>query len=197
MVKKIDPPHMEDRLLVSCGGLGFLPFAPGTWGSLGSILVGGLLVWLGLAHGVSEIITLVLVLATAGLFWLGLSAADRVMQAEKIHDSSHIVIDEWVGQWVALLIFVAGMGLSGSVSGSFTMDAMAANHGIEPMLVGGLMLTGLFLFFRYFDIAKPGRIGWADRHLEGGYGVMMDDVFAGIYAGFSALAVAWFISLII
>ena len=39
-----------------------------------------------------------------------------------------------------------------------------------------------FCLFRLFDIAKPWPVGWLDKHLEGGLGIMMDDVAAGIYA---------------
>jgi phosphatidylglycerophosphatase A len=39
-----------------------------------------------------------------------------------------------------------------------------------------------FALFRLFDIAKPFPVGWVDRHLHGGLGIMLDDVVAGLYA---------------
>lgn len=72
------------------------------------------------------------------------------------HDSdpSWIVVDEVVGMWIA---------------------AAAA-----PL---SLLWFGIaFLLFRFFDILKPWPVGWADRKVGGGMGVMLDDVFAGIYA---------------
>jgi phosphatidylglycerophosphatase A len=43
------------------------------------------------------------------------------------------------------------------------------------------MLAGLVLF-RIFDIAKPWPVSWADRKLHGGFGAMLDDALAGLYA---------------
>lgn len=74
-----------------------------------------------------------------------------------IHDAPEIVIDEVAGQWLALLPLV---GMTGS-----------------PILFGLA-----FLLFRFFDILKPWPIGWLDRHVEGGFGVMVDDLVAGIMA---------------
>lgn len=39
-----------------------------------------------------------------------------------------------------------------------------------------------FVLFRFFDILKPWPIGWADRHVEGGLGIMLDDLLAGLLA---------------
>lgn len=193
----VNKPRFDDIFILTCGGLGLMPFAPGTWGSLGSIIVGGVAVWCGLYFQVLGTVTMVMVLTTVALFWLGIAASDRYIAKVGEDDPGLIVIDEWVGQWIALLIFLGGVGISGNVHGSFLPGSMRANHGLEPILVGSLLLFGLFLFFRWFDIVKPGWAGWADRQLEGGYGVMMDDVFAGLFAGFAALGVTWLISLIL
>lgn len=74
-----------------------------------------------------------------------------------IHDAPEIVIDEVAGQWLALLPLV---GMTDS-----------------PILFGLA-----FLLFRFFDIIKPWPIGWLDRHVDGGFGVMVDDLVAGIMA---------------
>ncbi len=47
---------------------------------------------------------------------------------------------------------------------------------------GWLWLLLGFVFFRLFDIAKPWPIGWLDRRVSGGFGIMIDDVLAGVYA---------------
>lgn len=41
-------------------------------------------------------------------------------------------------------------------------------------------VLGAFILFRFFDIVKPGPIGWCDRHLKGGAGIMVDDLLAGV-----------------
>lgn len=95
---------------------------------------------------------------------VGVWAAAGYQAATGRHDASEVVIDEVAGQWTALLALpIAGAGLS--------LQAAAA----------------AFVLFRLFDIWKPGPIGWADRRLGGGLGVMVDDVLAGIAAG----AVLW------
>jgi len=83
---------------------------------------------------------------------VGALAASRVSRALMTEDPSEIVIDEVAGMWVALL------GTSG--------------------LAAGLLA---FALFRFFDIAKPFPVRQAEA-LPAGWGVMADDVFAGLYA---------------
>ena len=78
------------------------------------------------------------------------------------HDSKEIVIDELAGMWIALSI----CGIT--ESNIIIMSILA------------------FIFFRLFDIWKPSIIGRIDEKLQGGWGVMLDDVLAGIVAGISA-----------
>lgn len=75
------------------------------------------------------------------------------------HDSKEIVIDELVGMWIALSVC------------NITMDNML------------YMAPLAFLYFRLFDIWKPSIIGKIDEKIEGGWGVMGDDIIAGIAAG--------------
>ena len=137
-----------DRLLMfiaTGAGSGYLPKAPGTWGTLV-----GLLLWWPLAG-----LSLTAYLATvAVLFIVGVASAGA---AEKILDRGDpgvVVIDEIVGVLIAL--------------------AAAPLHPVAA-------LAG-FALFRLFDIAKPFPVGWLDRHLHGGLGIMLDDVAAGLYA---------------
>ena len=77
------------------------------------------------------------------------------------HDNSEIVIDELAGMWIA-------MSVAGVASDGYLMALLA------------------FVFFRLFDIWKPSIIGRIDRDVEGGMGVMGDDVIAGVFAGLCA-----------
>ena len=70
-----------------------------------------------------------------------------------------------VGQWIALMPLSLGLWLAGTPPQVFPW----------PGWVFG------FLLFRVFDIWKPGPVGWADRR-KGPTGVMLDDVFAGLFA---------------
>ncbi|RLA83107.1 MAG: phosphatidylglycerophosphatase A [Epsilonproteobacteria bacterium] len=74
------------------------------------------------------------------------------------HDGKEIVIDEFAGMWLALSI--AGVG-----AGMWIMGIIA------------------FVYFRIFDIWKPSLIGKIDRDVQGGWGVMGDDLLAGVFAG--------------
>ena len=137
-----------DRLLMfiaTGAGSGYLPKAPGTWGTLV-----GLLLWWPLAG-----LSLTAYLATvAVLFIVGVASAGA---AEKILDRGDpevVVIDEIVGVLIALA--------------AVPLHPVAALAG--------------FALFRLFDIAKPFPVGWVDRHLHGGLGIMLDDVAAGLYA---------------
>jgi len=76
------------------------------------------------------------------------------------HDGSEIVIDELAGMWIALAI----------------ANATADNY---------LIALLAFVYFRIFDIWKPSLIGKIDRDVKGGWGVMGDDILAGLFAGLS------------
>ena len=124
---------------------GYLPKAPGTWGS-----VVGVLLWLGLHRlAITSYAGVV-----AALFVVGTIAAGAAEKIVDRGDPGLVVIDEIVGQLIAL--------------------AMAPNH--PAAVIGG------FLLFRFFDILKPFPVGWLDQHIHGGLGIMLDDVAAGLYA---------------
>lgn len=88
------------------------------------------------------------------LFGLGVWACGRVAAELGVHDHGAIVWDEWVGFLFALWLAPPGWG----------------------WLLGG------FVLFRLFDIFKPWPIGWLDRRLSGGFGIMADDLAAGLFA---------------
>ena len=97
-------------------------------------------------------------------FAVGVWAAGVYSKHSGIKDAGPIVIDEVAGQWLTLI-----------------------PAGLDPILY----IIGFFLF-RAADILKPWPANWADRVLDGGLGVMLDDIFAGIYAGLGLYAVVWF-----
>ena len=92
--------------------------------------------------------------AVALVFLAGLWASARYAGAAGGGDPGAVVIDEVAGQWLALVLLPA-----------------------DPR---AYVLA--FVLFRLFDIAKPWPIGWLDRTLEGGLGIMLDDLMAGLYA---------------
>ena len=87
-------------------------------------------------------------------FALGVYWCDRSSKQLGVHDHGGIVWDEFVGYWITMF--------------------MAPKSWV-------FMLLG-FILFRFFDIVKPWPIGWIDKKVKGGFGIMIDDVLAGIYA---------------
>jgi len=103
------------------------------------------------------------------ILFLALLAVYVSGEAEKIFnkkDSSYIVIDEIVGQQFALFL-------------------------VPPKIL--YVALGFFLF-RLFDIVKPPPAAFCQAHLPGGWGVVMDDVAAGIYTNILLLLVVYFVS---
>jgi phosphatidylglycerophosphatase A len=153
-------------LAIATCGVGYFPLAPGTWGSLlavGLYLLLRVAVFGGFfnrsdnvdAHGIfvlGELVTIAVVTI------LGIWAASRTERALQIKDPGKVVIDEVAGQLIALLAV--------------------------PLVVDHLWFVWVllaFLVFRFFDIVKP----YPARRMEslkGGWGIMADDIVAGVYA---------------
>lgn len=87
-------------------------------------------------------------------FELGVRASNWMIARTGIKDPGFIVWDECIGMGIALLF-------------------------VPKTLLG---YATAFALFRLFDIVKRGPVGWADKHFSGGFGVMFDDVLAGLLA---------------
>ena len=135
------------RGFTSVGFVGRIPGAPGTYGSLVTLPVAYL--WGSIVTD-NHFITLGLILL---LTLLGTIASTIVSRSLGIEDPSEIVIDEVVGQWLAVLAIPGHWGY----------------------------WLAAFILFRIFDIWKPWIID-KSQHLPGGLGIMMDDVLAGLLA---------------
>lgn len=148
------------RLLTSCFGLGWLPVAPGTWGSLPPAIIFGLLCHFGVSAVSMAVIMAVLALAGSVVC---VKFAPAIISATGKTDPQEVVADEFAGQAVTFSFIAAGP-------------------------ISNIWLAGLlgFLLFRFFDILKP----WPIRKLEKlpeGWGVLSDDLLAGVFAGIASL----------
>lgn len=157
-------------LAIATCGVGYLPLAPGTWGSLVGIAiylsiqlcflssVGSFPEWGNFSIFVllPGVIAFELVIIGA-LILLGIWAASRTEKLAGRKDPGKVVIDEVAGQMIAMLPLIPGRSAT---------------------WVGVVVAFGLF---RYFDIVKPYPARRLE-HLEGGLGVMSDDIVAGAYA---------------
>ena len=145
------------RFFLTFGGSGLSPKAPGTMGTLASLPFGiAILYYLGIQ-------TLFMVtLATTIIAILEINKYEKI---SGIHDNQEIVIDEAVGVWIAFMIAYS--------------TAITVSYPYAYIL--SIILS--FTTFRLFDILKPSTIGWIDREVKGGLGVMGDDILAGIAGG--------------
>jgi phosphatidylglycerophosphatase A len=92
--------------------------------------------------------------ASAVAFFVGWWASGIVARASTVKDPGAVVIDEIAGQWLVLL--------------AAPLDPLA--------------YALAFLLFRVFDAWKPWPVRWADRHVKGGLGMVLDDLLAAVYA---------------
>ena len=160
---------MSKISLATMYGIGLVKRAPGTAGS--AVAAG--IAW-GLLHcpygwGLLAAGTLLFTM-------LGTFSADRYMTRHNTaHDPSEIIIDELAGQWLTYLVWylmIAGASLQQQV----TFAHLQVDVSLKFIALG-------FALFRLFDIVKPWPISLAQRKLEGGFGVMFDDILAAIPAG--------------
>ena len=153
-LKKISSPGQWLAVILgTVGGVGLLPWAPGTWGTLAGIA---------LAYALHDLPKLPLIIFWLSVWLAGSWASSRIDLVMSTEDNQNIVLDE-----------VLGVGLACWALGP------------DPWL-----WLGAFLLFRLLDVLKPPPIGQIDRWsktcaipLLRGWGVMTDDVVAGIQTG--------------
>ncbi len=148
------------RLLTSCFGLGRLPVAPGTWGSLPPTIIFGLMYQFHLSGPSISIV--MAALAFAGSI-ICVRFAPAAIAATGKNDPGEVVADELAGQVVT---FLAAPLLSPEI---------LSIRQIWIITAGG------FLLFRLFDIIKPCPIRRLEK-LPEGWGILADDLLAGVYA---------------
>ncbi|THH38741.1 phosphatidylglycerophosphatase A [Aliishimia ponticola] len=152
------------RMIGTVLGVGYIRPAPGTWGSLVA------LPWAWLLHvlGGFPLLALAIVVGFAKGWW-----ATQVMTRDsEDEDPSEIVIDEVIGQWIAVA----------------ALSYPAWSMGLDILVLWPGWIAA-FLLFRLFDIWKPGPVGWADRRGDA-LGVMLDDVIAGLFAALGIIVLA-------
>lgn len=142
-------------LAIATCGVGYLPLAPGTWGSILAVL--GYLGYQFLTVDIEvQIRFAITALALTAFCVIGIIASKIAANALGEKDPSRVVVDEVMGQWITFAFI------------PFTLDWK-------------LILSG-FLLFRIFDIWKPFPIN-ATQDLGDGIGICADDIVAGVYAG--------------
>jgi phosphatidylglycerophosphatase A len=158
------------RLLTSCFGLGLLPGAPGTWGSLPPAIAFWLVFYSG-GTGLQAFLLMLAFFIAGGIICLKFS--DSAVSTIGKKDPREVVADEVAGQALTFMILILTLNTT-----------PLATHIIFTSAIG-------FVLFRIFDIFKP----WPVRQLEklpAGYGILADDLMAGVYAGILLIIAAKF-----
>jgi phosphatidylglycerophosphatase A len=138
-------------------GLGKIKFIPGTIGSLVTIII--LYVLFHVLNISSNFILLGLVI----IFIYSFSAVSSHIKDSENKDPSEIIIDELIGQ-------------------SIPIFAYEISHGTEKSPDEALIFYCIcFILFRFFDILKPFPVSFFDKNFKNSFGVIMDDVCAGLY----------------
>lgn len=155
-------PALADVAIGTTFGAGFWPWGPGTAGA-----AIGVLAWCGYALLIDNYTFVLCITAFLALAFTLLSIGP-INRLEKFWgpDPSRVVIDETVGVWLTLLAV--------------------------PSTKEWYYIMAAFVLFRVMDILKPLGCRWLDRNIHGGWGVMLDDILAGIYGAI----VLWMITMI-
>lgn len=162
-------------LIATFFGIGKLPFAPGTWGSLATFP---------LLYGVGNAILLLPTLTTdydvlsrlaklmgfsllftLFVFIIGAIASHIYVRETHKEDPGEIVIDEVAGQLLTFILILPSVLI---IQNQVLMFAIA--------------IASSFILFRLFDIKKPWPIDWCDNNIKGGIGIMVDDIVAALMA---------------
>ena len=147
--------------IASLGGIGLIPFAPGTFGSIFAWLV-----FVIMSHFVNMLIYTIAIVFIA--IWVCEKASVNLIQK----DHKSIVIDELAGMWVALVPVI-----------------YFASDQLERIIYACLALV----FFRVFDILKPFPISYFDKKYKNGFGIVLDDLIAGIFSGILSVLIVVFL----
>lgn len=149
------------------GGIGYSKYAPGTMASFITYIFF-------ICFYTYEIKILHLISAVTLIFTYSVYAIDKFKKKFDHIDSKEIVIDEFVGQSIPILTIYSIIGKNNHID--FIFYTLAA-----------------FILFRFFDIKKPFLINKIDANMKNGFGVMLDDVIAGIYSSIVLILFIFFI----
>ena len=152
-----------NSLFVTLFGIGKIKTIPGTFGSLATIII--LFVLFHTLNISSNLILLGLII----IFIYSFSAVASHTENSENKDPKEIVIDEFIGQSIPIFLY-------------------EISHGTEKSPNEALIFYVIcFVLFRFFDIKKPFPVSFFDRNFKNSFGVIMDDVCAGLYVVLSLI----------
>ncbi len=152
------------NIFVSIFYIGYIRYAPGTWGSLASL---GIIYFL---FNIINISLSILIILFVFLFFLSNYLINYFSSITNSHDSKHIVIDEFLGMFFIFLFY----------------DVIFIYNNYVTCLL-------IFVCFRIFDVFKIFPANYFDKQLHSGYGVILDDIIAGMYTILTMIIINVFI----
>tara|TARA_B100000579_G_scaffold385549_1_gene356715 strand:- start:119 stop:592 length:474 start_codon:yes stop_codon:yes gene_type:complete len=152
------------KIFVSIFYIGYIKFASGTWGSLAAIIILYPCIKFTLLSFQSLIIVFMI------LFFISNLSINFFSKFTNSNDSKHIVIDELLGIFIILIFY----------------DFIFIYNDFITLIL-------IFFVFRLFDIIKLFPANYIDKNFKNGYGVMMDDIIAGIYTILTLIIINVFI----
>ncbi len=175
------------EFIVTFGYVGKIKFAPGTFGSLAALPLAYLIInailkyqiiWFFEGYSLYEqqVISVFYILGIMclALFLIGTYYSSLYIAYTGKTDPSEVVIDEVVGQLLTITLCLFSV--------PFVTTSKLAEH-LDIKIIEFILLIFLPLcLFRFFDIIKPWPINWLDKNVQGGIGVMLDDVLAALFA---------------
>ena len=146
-----------NSLFVTMFGLGKIKFIPGTFGSLATTII--LFYLFHILNISSNIILIVLII----IFIYSFVAVESHIKNSENKDPREIIIDEFLGQSIPIYLY--------EISHYTTKESGEAL----------IYYSIFFILFRYFDITKPFPVSFFDKNFKNSFGVIMDDICAGLY----------------
>jgi len=152
-----------NTLFVTMFGLGKIPKIPGTFGSLATVIL------LYFFFHILNISSNVVLIGLIFIFIYSFLAVAVYIKNNENKDPKEVVIDEFIGQSIPIYLY-------------------EISHGTEKSSDEAIIFYGIcFILFRFFDIAKPFPVNFFDKNFKNSFGVIMDDVCAGLYVVISLI----------
>ena len=146
-----------NSLFVTMFGLGRIRFIPGTFGSLVTVII------LYFLFHILKIPSNFILLGLITIFVYSFFAINSHIEDNENKDPNEIIIDEFIGQSIPIYLY-------------------EISHGTEKSPDEAIIFYGIcFILFRFFDIKKPFPVSFFDKNFKNSFGVIMDDICAGLY----------------
>ena len=144
-------------------GLGKIKFIPGTFGSFATVII------LYILFHIIDLSSNLILLGLIIIFIYSFSAVANHIKDNENKDPGEIIIDEFIGQSIPIYLY-------------------EVSHGTEKSSEEAIIFYAIcFILFRFFDIKKPFPVSFFDKNFKNSFGVIMDDVCAGIYVVLSLI----------